>query len=172
MAKLTYAEVVQQIQRLQEQAENLKRQEVDGVIARIREAVAVYNLTPEDIFGGRSAKSRGGPASARRAPSAKRGARAERGVAFSDGKGNTWGGRGPRPRWLRDALAQGASLESFRTGGAAREGVSTASEAAKAPGRGKASASPARKAGRGRRKNGPSQEARSEAAATESPAAS
>ena len=170
MAKLTYAEVVQQIQRLQEQAEDLKRQEVDGVIARIREAVAVYGLTPEDIFGGRSVKSRGA-AGARRAPSAKRAGRVERGVAFSDGKGNTWGGRGPRPRWLRDALAQGASLESFRTGGAANEGVSSMNEPVKTPGRRKASASPARKAGRGRRKNGPSQESRSEAAVPEAPAA-
>ena len=27
--------------------------------------------------------------------------------------GNTWGGRGPRPQWLRDALANGKSLQDF-----------------------------------------------------------
>ena len=27
---------------------------------------------------------------------------------------NTWGGRGPRPAWLRDALAAGKSLDDFK----------------------------------------------------------
>jgi DNA-binding protein H-NS len=34
-------------------------------------------------------------------------------AAYSDGKGNAWGGRGPRPRWLKEALAAGAKLEEF-----------------------------------------------------------
>lgn len=32
---------------------------------------------------------------------------------YCDGKGNEWGGRGPRPRWLRQALAEGKKLEDF-----------------------------------------------------------
>jgi DNA-binding protein H-NS len=28
--------------------------------------------------------------------------------------GNTWGGRGPRPKWLRDALDAGKSLDDFK----------------------------------------------------------
>src|SRR5690606_38302276 len=35
---------------------------------------------------------------------------------FSDGHGNQWSGRGPRPRWLREALAGGASMDDFRGG--------------------------------------------------------
>lgn len=31
-----------------------------------------------------------------------------------DNKKNTWGGRGPRPVWLRDALAAGKSLDDFK----------------------------------------------------------
>ena len=34
-------------------------------------------------------------------------------VRFRDQDGNTWVGRGPRPRWLRDALAGGKSAEDF-----------------------------------------------------------
>lgn len=34
---------------------------------------------------------------------------------FSDKNGNTWTGRGPRPKWLKDALATGKQLAEFRT---------------------------------------------------------
>jgi len=34
---------------------------------------------------------------------------------FQDGQGNSWGGRGPRPAWLRAALASGRTLEEFAT---------------------------------------------------------
>ena len=36
------------------------------------------------------------------------------GAKFKDDQGNTWGGRGPRPQWLRDALASGKALDEFR----------------------------------------------------------
>ncbi len=35
------------------------------------------------------------------------------GRLLRDGDGNTWVGRGPRPQWLRDALASGRSLGNF-----------------------------------------------------------
>lgn len=38
-------------------------------------------------------------------------------IKFSDGKGNSWSGRGQQPVWLRDALAAGASIDSFRVAG-------------------------------------------------------
>jgi DNA-binding protein H-NS len=36
---------------------------------------------------------------------------------FSDGNGNVWTGRGPRPKWLKDAMASGKSLEEFARNG-------------------------------------------------------
>lgn len=127
--KPTYDEVVQQIQKLQQQAEALKREEVEGVIARIREAVEHYNLTPEDIFGkGRGMKAAGATKSGAKGRAGKRAA----GTQYADDKGNTWGGRGPRPRWLREALAAGADLKSFRTSvEGAPEGVPSKSPGAK-----------------------------------------
>ena len=34
-------------------------------------------------------------------------------VRFRDDEGNTWIGRGPRPQWLKDALASGKNLGDF-----------------------------------------------------------
>lgn len=33
---------------------------------------------------------------------------------FSDGNGNVWSGRGPRPKWLKDFIAQGRTVEEFK----------------------------------------------------------
>ena len=35
------------------------------------------------------------------------------GKGYSDGAGNTWTGRGPRPKWLREALAAEGSLSKY-----------------------------------------------------------
>lgn len=35
---------------------------------------------------------------------------------YSDGTGNTWSGFGPKPRWLKDALASGGTLEQLAVG--------------------------------------------------------
>ena len=32
---------------------------------------------------------------------------------YQDGAGNSWGGMGPRPRWLKQAIASGKKLEDF-----------------------------------------------------------
>ncbi|MDM0065343.1 H-NS family nucleoid-associated regulatory protein [Variovorax sp. J31P207] len=34
-------------------------------------------------------------------------------TVYTDESGNTWSGRGPRPRWLRAALESGRSLQDF-----------------------------------------------------------
>lgn len=106
----TYIEVQQQIQALQKEAEALKAAERKGVIERMREAIAVYDITAADLgLSGGAGHSRKKPA--KRSKALKRGAVAT--AAYSDGKGNAWGGRGPRPHWLKEALAAGAKLEEF-----------------------------------------------------------
>ena len=100
----TYAEVMKQIESLAKEAEELKRKEVDGVIARIKEAIAAYGLTTVDL-GLRVPK-----------PGFKKGKgkrKAVKAVKFRDAAGNTWVGRGPRPLWLREALAAGKKVEDF-----------------------------------------------------------
>ena len=105
----SYAQLQKQIQALQAEAAKLKQREAGDVIARIKEAIAHYGLTAKDLFDG-NAKS-----AARPTTRARRGARAAK---YSDGQGNVWGGRGPRPMWLRDAIASGKKLEDFAIGAA------------------------------------------------------
>lgn len=100
LVKKSYTELVHEIERLKKEAEKARAVEVDGVIARIREAIEFYHLTPEDLgFVGarprRSSRDLGSP------------------PKYRDGSGNVWSGRGPRPRWLKDALSKGAKLEQF-----------------------------------------------------------
>jgi DNA-binding protein H-NS len=111
MAK-TYADVQAQIAKLQAEAEVLRKREINGVIGRIKEAIAHYGLTAEDLGLGVQRRERVvATGKQRRQPDSAK-------AKYSDGQGNTWGGRGPRPAWLRDALAAGRSLEAFSSSGA------------------------------------------------------
>jgi DNA-binding protein H-NS len=119
----TYAQVEKQIAALQAKAERLKRQEVGEVVAKIKKAIAAYGITAQELFGKAvAAKTK---AAAKKTKSA--------GVPkYSDDKGNVWGGMGPRPQWLRDALAGGKQLEDFLTGGDEKgNGVAPAAESGK-----------------------------------------
>lgn len=97
----TYQEIVQKISELQKQAEEIKAREQSAVIADIREKIEQYGLTAEDLgFGAK-------------APAGKKTANRKVPVRYRDNAGNTWTGRGKRPGWLTQALAQGKSVEDF-----------------------------------------------------------
>lgn len=101
----SYSRIQSRIAQLQRQADGMRRSEMAGVIKKIKVAIDAYGITSQDLFGagGDSAPT----APIRRAKSSDEAAR------YSDGAGNIWGGRGPRPKWLRDAIAGGKSLEEF-----------------------------------------------------------
>lgn len=111
----TYAQIVKQIETLKDEADKLRRKEVEGVIGRIREAITVYGLTAADLGLTVATKAPKAP----KAPSTtkKRGGRkAAKGAAaakYRNEAGQTWVGRGKRPQWLRDALAGGKTLADF-----------------------------------------------------------
>jgi len=107
----TYAQVQKQIESLQREADQLRKKEVDDVIARIKEAIDVYGLTAADL--GLSGGGRRAAVGKPKAAAKPRRGRTGRAVKFRDDKGNTWGGRGPHPHWLRDALAAGRQLSDF-----------------------------------------------------------
>jgi DNA-binding protein H-NS len=112
MAK-SYTQLMKQIDALSREAEALKRKEVDGVIARIKEAIEAYGLTAADL--GLGARRGPAPAAGKRPARKAPARRPKRTVApkSRDEAGNTWAGRGARPRWLRDALANGKTLQDF-----------------------------------------------------------
>lgn len=105
----SYQKIQRQIEALQRQADKLRKKEAEGVVARIKVAIAHYGLTAEQLgLGSTSKPGRSGA----RADSATGAGASPR---YADGKGNTWSGRGPRPRWLREAIDGGRSIGAFRT---------------------------------------------------------
>ncbi|MEC5387312.1 H-NS histone family protein [Uliginosibacterium sp. H3] len=109
----TYAQLQKQITALTREAEALKRKEAAEVVARIKQAIEAYGLTASDL--GLSAKRGPKPKldqdSTKKATTKTKKKRSQ--IKYRDGTDNTWVGRGPRPQWLRDALAQGKALEDF-----------------------------------------------------------
>jgi DNA-binding protein H-NS len=84
-----YADLKVQIARLQAQADEARRTEVGNVVADIRQKIAEYGLTAQDL-GFAVAAKRGRPP--KKAPLPAR---------YQDPKsGNTWSGRGKPPKWI------------------------------------------------------------------------
>jgi DNA-binding protein H-NS len=115
MAK-SLAQINKQIARLQQEADALKAKEVPSVVQRIKEAINHYGLTVEHLFDSKAPKAT--PAKAAKVKAAKpaRKAGAKRPpvpVKFRDDVGNTWTGRGNRPRWLVAALSSGKKIDDF-----------------------------------------------------------
>jgi DNA-binding protein H-NS len=109
----TYAQIVKQIEVLKADAEKARSKEVKGVIGRIREAITAYNLTAEDLGFSTRAKPGPKPAGAAKKVARKAGGKTTRAIKYRNEAGEGWVGRGKRPQWLRDALANGAKLEDF-----------------------------------------------------------
>ena len=111
----TYIELKQKIEQLQKEADVLKANERQGVIDRMKEAIAVYEITAQELgLAAQGASTRGRSIvkkGLRRVKVSKKSSESQ--AAYADSKGNTWGGRGPRPKWLKDALANGGNLEQF-----------------------------------------------------------
>lgn len=81
----------------------LKHREVEDrkkVKEQIKELAASIGMTPEEILGIESARNATAEEPKFRNP---------------DNPEQTWTGRGKRPNWVNEALAQGKSLEELRT---------------------------------------------------------
>lgn len=117
MAK-TFLQVQKQIEQLQKEAEQLRRKEADGVLSRIKEAIAVYGFTAAELGFGK-APTQAKVAKKRIAKTARKtpltSAAATGAPKYKDDQGNVWSGRGPRPGWFKAALEAGKSAEEFLT---------------------------------------------------------
>lgn len=97
----TLASLRERIEKLQREAEQLRRSELSDVIEQIREQVAEYDLSPEDIFGG---KGKRGPRGKKAAAKGAGAARTPRPAKYRDPKtGKTWNGVGKPPVWIASA---------------------------------------------------------------------
>jgi DNA-binding protein H-NS len=123
----TYTQIVKQIESLRRKADSARKKEVSGVITRIKEAIKFYDLSADELGfgGGRAGPSVSAPAGARKRKAGAPKSKSKFGDAakYRDANGNEWVGRGPRPIWLRQAIASGKSLADFAIGGEAPASV-------------------------------------------------
>lgn len=94
-------DLIEQRDALERQINEAQRQERAEAIARVRTLMADHGLTVADVSSAVPASK--GPTAARKVP-----------AKYQDPvSGKTWSGRGLRPNWLKDALAQGRGIEEF-----------------------------------------------------------
>jgi len=117
----TSTELLQQSEALRRQAEDLKRKEIPGVVARMKEAIAYYGLTAGDLGFGEAGSPKPGPAKSPKKKAAKKTLQAKQPgtIKYRDAAGNAWTGVGRKPNWFVDALGAGATPESLRVDGVA-----------------------------------------------------
>ena len=103
----------QQITEMEKQAAQLQKQNRPVVIAQLREQMAAYGITAEEL-------SRPAPKARSKAQSAKPAgsARSKKPVISSPAKyrgpeGQTWTGKGTAPKWLNDLVAAGKTRDDF-----------------------------------------------------------
>jgi DNA-binding protein H-NS len=106
--------LLKQIAQLQKQADALRSREKTEVVDRIKEAIAHYGITTDDLFGGSPAKATRKRAAKVESKTRKPAAKKAGGVAkYTDGAGRTWSGVGKRPNWFKDAIAAGKTAEDL-----------------------------------------------------------
>ena len=83
--------------------ERIRLEELGPVIQDVRKTIELYKLTPSDLFPEVKVVPRN---TSRRVST--------RPVRYRNEKGQTWGGGvGPRPRWIKEALARGEDIERY-----------------------------------------------------------
>jgi DNA-binding protein H-NS len=96
-------DIQKQISELQAQAAEIKTRDFNEKIAMIKETMATYGITFEDLQG-KSAKAIkvAGTKSANPAP-----------AKFNGPNGELWSGRGLAPKWMAALMAQGHTKEEY-----------------------------------------------------------
>lgn len=98
----SYKELQDQIAKLQAEAEQVRKNEIADVITDIRNKMAEFGITLKDL--GPVAKSKGRRKAATSASPAK---------YRNPATGETWTGKGRRPRWIVEAENQGKGPDAF-----------------------------------------------------------
>jgi len=104
----------QQIAEMQKQAAELQKKNRPAVLAELRQQMAAYGITAEELSrpAARPAKPRGPVARAASPAKAKKPA-VPSPMKYRGPEGQTWTGHGTAPRWLNDLVAAGQTREDF-----------------------------------------------------------
>ncbi len=96
----SYDDLMQQAKALMEQAENVRKAELAGVIADIKAKMKEYGITTADLGAAQQKKKVGG---------------SEKVAKYRGPSGELWaGGSGRKPQWVRDVIAKGGDVEQYR----------------------------------------------------------
>jgi len=99
----TYLELKAKAEKIMAEAEELRIKELDGLIAEIKQKIKDHGLTAEDLGLAGAGKKRSARAAPAKPPRRYRGP-----------NGEIWsGGRGRKPNWVSEALANGKKLDDF-----------------------------------------------------------
>jgi len=85
----SYKDLLAQREALEQAISQARQKEISSAVAKVRELVAEYGLTVQDIFPGRVAKS-GAPKAVSKVAAKYR----------DPVTGQTWTGRGKAPKWI------------------------------------------------------------------------
>ena len=98
----TLAELVKQREALEEQILTLQSEDRARAIAKVHDLMDEHGLSVADISG-----------RAKLTKSVSTGSRRKVEAKYRDTNGNTWSGRGLKPKWLTAALAAGKQIDDF-----------------------------------------------------------
>lgn len=134
----TLAALQKQIAKLTAEAERLRKTEAKAVIAKIRESIAEFALTPADLFGAEPKGRRAGPSAvAGKAAQKPVGRRSAGAPKYRDPiTGATWTGVGRVPNWMVAAKDRTAFLIGEQEGARETTPRRVAKQASAAPGAG------------------------------------
>jgi len=91
MTTASYKELLQQREALEQKIKEARRQELSAAVAKVRELVAEYGLTQQDVFPAGRGSRTSTTAGTKVAPKYR-----------DPATGQTWTGRGKAPRWIQN----------------------------------------------------------------------
>lgn len=105
----------QQIAEMEKQALELQKKNRPAVLAHLREQMAAYGITAEELGRAAAKPARPKAAPARAAASAPKGKKpvSSAPAKYQGPDGQVWSGRGPAPGWLNALLVNGKTREDF-----------------------------------------------------------
>lgn len=104
----------QQIAEMEKQAAELQKKNRPAILAELREQMAAYGITAEELSrpAGRAPKPRQ-PLAKAASPARGKKPAVPSPAKYRGPQGQTWSGRGTAPKWLNDLLVDGNTREDF-----------------------------------------------------------
>lgn len=114
MAK-SLSDLLAQKAALEKQIADFQKEKRGEAIAKVKAMMAEYGLTAADIIGAKAAPKAAVAAAPAAAPARKSKAAGKKVAAKyrNPATGDSWSGRGLKPKWLVAALASGKTLADF-----------------------------------------------------------